>query len=158
MRGLYTYSREYKQVFSRDRFPHIRQILSTSDFQSEVGKFSAKLVANFRRSLEGDFRAFAGKIVRSIFHQNSTTNFTIKLHYEVLGCGGPYKFLRDFILLRIHVPPVFAPARMQENIPGEYLCIGFVPGGISGGIHGERMVAVRSNRHAQNYRIDLGSN
>ena len=33
-----------------------------------------------------------GKIVRSIFHQNSTANFTIKLHYEVLGCGGPYKF------------------------------------------------------------------
>ena len=31
------------------------------------------------------------KIVRSIFHQNSTANFTVKLHYEVLGCGGPYK-------------------------------------------------------------------
>ena len=38
-----------------------------------------------------DFRAsFAGKIFRSIFHQNSTANFTVKLHYEVLGCGGPY--------------------------------------------------------------------
>ena len=48
-----------------------------------MAKFSAKLVANFRRSLEGDFRAsFAGKIVRSIFHQNSTANFTIKLHYN----------------------------------------------------------------------------
>ena len=35
-----------------------------------------------------------GKIVRSIFHQNSTANFTIKLHYEVLGCGGPYRFAR----------------------------------------------------------------
>ena len=34
--------------------------------------------------------SFAGKIVSSIFHQNSTANFTIKLHYEVLGCGGPY--------------------------------------------------------------------
>ena len=33
-----------------------------------------------------------GKIVRNIFHQNSTANFTIKLHYEVLGCGGPYNF------------------------------------------------------------------
>ena len=33
-----------------------------------------------------------GKIVRSIFHRNSTANFTIKLHYEVLGCGGPYFF------------------------------------------------------------------
>ena len=55
-----------------------------------MAKFSAKLVANFRRSLAGDFRAsFAGKIVRSIFHQDSTANFTIKLHYEVLGCGGP---------------------------------------------------------------------
>ena len=48
----------------------------------KLAKFSAKLVANFRRSLEGDFRAsFAGKMVRSIFHQNSTANFTIKLHY-----------------------------------------------------------------------------
>ena len=28
-----------------------------------------------------------GKIVRSVFHQNSTANFTIKLHYEVLGLG-----------------------------------------------------------------------
>ena len=34
----------------------------------KLAKFSAKLVANFRRSLEGDFRAsFAGKIVRSRF-------------------------------------------------------------------------------------------
>ena len=66
--------------------------VGTSDSQSEVGEVSAKLVANFRRSLEGDFRAsFPGKIVRSIFHQNSTANFTFKLHYEVLGCGGPYK-------------------------------------------------------------------
>ena len=30
-----------------------------------------------------------GKIVRNTFHQNSTANFTIKLHYEVLGCGVP---------------------------------------------------------------------
>ena len=57
----------------------------------KLAKLSAKLVANFRRSSEGDFRAsFAGKIVRSILHQNSTANFTIKLHYAVLGCGGPY--------------------------------------------------------------------
>ena len=55
----------------------------------KLAKFSAKLVANFRRSLEGDFRAsFAGEIVRSTFHQNSTANFTIELHYEALGCGG----------------------------------------------------------------------
>ena len=54
--------------------------------------FLAKSVANFRRSLEGDFRAaFAGKIVRSISHQNSTANFTIKLH-AFLGFGGPYNF------------------------------------------------------------------
>ena len=57
----------------------------------EVGEFSAKWVANFRRSLEGDFRAsFAGKIVRSIFHQNSTeispSNFTTRL-----GCGAQKK-------------------------------------------------------------------
>ena len=37
-----------------------------------------------------------GKSVSSIFHQNSTANFTIKLHYEVLGCGGPYKWTRPF--------------------------------------------------------------
>ena len=56
----------------------------------KLAKFLAKLVSKFRRSSEGDFRAsFAGKIVSSIFHQNSTANFTIKLHYEVLGCGRP---------------------------------------------------------------------
>ena len=36
-----------------------------------------------------------GKIVRSIFHQNFTADFTIKLHYEVLGCGGHYICQRD---------------------------------------------------------------
>ena len=59
-----------------------------------LAKFSAKPVANFRRSLEGDFRAsFAGQNRQKHFHQNSTAYFTIKLHYEVLGCGGPYLFL-----------------------------------------------------------------
>ena len=29
------------------------------------------------------------------------------------------KFLREIISGRIHVAPVFAPARIQENIPGE---------------------------------------
>ena len=29
------------------------------------------------------------------------------------------KFLREFIRVRIHVAPVFAPVRIQENIPGE---------------------------------------
>ena len=58
--------------FARTLFS--RTLLSTSDFQSEVGgKFSAKLVANFRRSLEGDFRAsFAGG--------NRQKNFPPKLH------------------------------------------------------------------------------
>ena len=65
-------------------------VLAPAISRVKLAKFSAKLVANFRRSLEGDFRAcFAGKIVRSIFHQNSTANFTVKLHYDVLGCGGP---------------------------------------------------------------------
>ena len=68
----------------------IHDFLAPAISRVKLAKFSAELVANFRRSLEGDFRAsFAGKIVRSIFHQNSTANFTIKLHYEVLGCGGP---------------------------------------------------------------------
>ena len=32
-----------------------------------------------------------------IFHQNSTAKFTIKLHYEVLGCGGhPRNYFRHF--------------------------------------------------------------
>ena len=48
-----------------------------------MAKFSAKLVANFRRSLEGDLRAsFAGKIVISIFTktppQISPSNFTTR--------------------------------------------------------------------------------
>ena len=29
------------------------------------------------------------------------------------------KFLREFIRVRIHVAPVFAPVRIQEKIPGE---------------------------------------
>ena len=37
------------------------------------------------------------------------------------------RFLRDFISVRIHVAPVFAPAK---KILVNYLCIGFVPGGI----------------------------
>ena len=45
-----------------------------------------------------------GKIVRSIFHQNSTANFTIKLHYEVLGFGGPYKFSFAIISMRMVHP------------------------------------------------------
>ena len=65
-----------------------RVLVSPAVSRVKLAKFSAKLVANFRRSVEGDFRAsFAGeKIVRSVLHQNSTANFTIKLHDEVLGC------------------------------------------------------------------------
>ena len=71
------------------------QFLAPTISRVKLAKFSAKLVANFRRSLAGDFRAsFAGKIVRSTSHQNSTANFTIKLHYEVLGCGGPYSLAK----------------------------------------------------------------
>ena len=47
----------------------------------KLAKFSAKLVANFRRSLEGDFRvSFAGKIVRSTKTppQISPSNFTTR--------------------------------------------------------------------------------
>ena len=51
-------------------------------------------MANFRRSLEGDFRAFfAGENRQKHFHLNFTANFTIKLHYEVLGCGGHHQFV-----------------------------------------------------------------
>ena len=70
----------------------------------KLAKVSAKLVANFRRSLEDYFRASsAGKIVRSMFHQNSTVNSTIKLHYEVLGVGGPYNC--DMTTLIFSTPP-----------------------------------------------------
>ena len=41
------------------------------------------------------------------------------------------KFLGEFMSVRIHAAPVFASARIQARIPGDYLCIGFVPGGIS---------------------------
>ena len=51
------------------------------------------------------FELLMGKIVRSIFHQNSTANFTIKLHYEVLGYGGPLKILGNFELLQSTNPP-----------------------------------------------------
>ena len=66
--------------------------LSSSDFQSEVGEvfgeIGGELPAKFGRQI---FELLLlGKIVRSIFHQNSTANFTAKLHYEVLGGGGPY--------------------------------------------------------------------
>ena len=54
----------------------------------KLAKFSAKLVANFRRSLEGDFRAsFAG--------ENRQKHFPPKLHrkfhhqYEVWVVAGP---------------------------------------------------------------------
>ena len=68
--------------------------LSTSDFPEwNLAKFSAKLVANSRRSLEGEFRAsFAGKIVRSIFRQNSTavspSNFATRF-WVVVGTNIP---------------------------------------------------------------------
>ena len=56
----------------------------------KLAKCSAKLVANFRRSLEGDFRAFfAGEIVRSIFHENSTANFTINFTTRFWVVAGP---------------------------------------------------------------------
>ena len=69
-----------------------RESLSTSDFQSEVGEVFGR---NWWRTSGEVWKEIfelllLGKIVRSIFHQNSTANFTIKLHYEVLGCGGPY--------------------------------------------------------------------
>ena len=43
-----------------------------------------------------------GKIVRSIFHQNSTAYFTTKLHYEVLGCGRAlHKVSRKCLIFKI---------------------------------------------------------
>ena len=39
-------------------------------------------------------------------------------------------FEGEFISVQVHAAPVFAPARIQENTPGE-LFIGFVPGGNS---------------------------
>ena len=54
-------------------------------------RFPQRSWRSFRRNGKEIFELLLlGKIVRSIFHQNSTANFTIKLHYEVLGCGGPY--------------------------------------------------------------------
>ena len=67
-----------------------------------------------------------GKIVRSIFHQNSTANFSIKLHYEVLGCGGPcerglFLVFRD---LGLRSPPPSTepknpqkPEKSQKSLP-----------------------------------------
>ena len=67
-----------------------RPILSTSDFQSEVfGEIDGELPAKFGRRFSS---FFCWENCQKHFHQNSTANFTIKLHYEVLGCGGPYNF------------------------------------------------------------------
>ena len=82
-----------------------QQIYAPATSRVKLAKFSAKLVANFRRSLEGDFRAsFAGENRQKHFHQNSTANFTIKLHYEVLGCGGPYKSGKIPVMRREKLP------------------------------------------------------
>ena len=39
---------------------------------------------------------------------------------------------------RIHVAPVFAPARIQEKNLVNYLCIGFVPGANCGEVESEQ--------------------
>ena len=63
--------------------------LGTSDFQSEVGEvfgeIGGELPAKFGRRFS---RFFCWENRQNRFHQNSTANSTIKLHYEVLGCGG----------------------------------------------------------------------
>ena len=41
------------------------------------------------------------------------------------------KFLREFMSVRIHVAPVLTPVRIQDKILANYLCIGFVPGGVA---------------------------
>ena len=68
-----------------------RQIVSTSDFQSEIGEVFGEIGGELPGEVWKEIfeLLLLGKIVRSMFHQNSTANFTIKLHYEVLGCGGP---------------------------------------------------------------------
>ena len=50
-----------------------------------------------------------GGIVRSIFHQNSTANFTIELHYEVVFCYGgrlwpsvPFSFFLRWHVCRVN--------------------------------------------------------
>ena len=42
-------------------------------------------------------------------------------------------FSGEFISERINAAHVFAPERMQENIPGNFLCTSFMPGGTRGG-------------------------
>ena len=68
----------------------LTKIVSTSDFQSEVGEVFGEIGGELPAKFGGRFSSFVcWGIVRSIFHQNSNANFTIRLHYEVLGCGGP---------------------------------------------------------------------
>ena len=58
----------------------------------KLATFSAKMVANFRRSLEVVVRAsFAGENRQKQFPPKLHRKFHHKLYYEVLGCGGPYK-------------------------------------------------------------------
>ena len=102
-------------VIPRKWCPHkvSRDSKSQGDSKNTTrSQFTTRSIFKHQRSPEWSFRSFRrnwwrtsgevwkeifellllGKIVRSIFHQNSTANFTIRLHYEVLGCGGPYLF------------------------------------------------------------------
>ena len=44
----------------------------------------------------------------------------VPIHKNIFG---------ELFSVQIHAAHVFTPGRIQENIPGDYLCIGFVPGG-----------------------------
>ena len=70
--------------------------LSTSDFQSEVGEvfgeIGGELPAKFGRRFSS---FFCWENRQKNFPPKLHRKFTIKLHYEVLGCGGPYKTIFD---------------------------------------------------------------
>ena len=55
------------------------------------------------------------------------------------------KFLREFISVQIHVAPVFAPVRIQENIPGELFTYWFRGRGYSLGTSVFRRTALGSS-------------
>ena len=112
---------KYRQIL-RKLGAQCATCLSTSDFQSEVGEVFGEIGGELPAKFGRRFSSFFcwGKIVRIIFHQNSTADFTIKLHYEVLGCGRPYRFAQCLPLERpflgiAHISTFGGPKRNHKT-------------------------------------------
>ena len=81
----------FSKIEDAPRLSETVQNVSTSDFQSEVGEVFGEIGGELPAKFGRRFSSFFcwGKSSEAFSTKNSTTNFTIKLHYAVLGCGGP---------------------------------------------------------------------